>query len=210
MCRCCVTHSWRERPSCRTVDGRRLTSRRATPPCRLVLPRDVVDQRQLMMLSWRRSRSLDVDARRMHVPVRHDGHTQPLHERPADTTTHDACWLDDDDTAPSRDHHVTRSQDDDHERASTLQAATSVDCTSVDCVSSVGCDCSPTSADRRLCQQQHPARRRRGGGMQQAQSDARSPPGKKRLTLSCVMADVSGLLRCMRRLRVTRDHETCV
>jgi len=70
-------------------------------------------------------------------------------------------------------------------------------------------ECSPTSADRHLTLQHSHQRRQQ---LQLGESECESAD-KKRLTLSCMLADFSGLLRRVRRLRLNRtprEHETRV
>jgi len=203
----------------------------------------IQQQLMLSWCRLERSRSLDHDGRRnVPVPPRHAGYgdsgaQQLPSQRPAagaGSASHCStrcrlqdgcsvelraepcefdsnCWIPCDsrgDDVTSLD--VTASQSQlvlDRQRPSTL-AATARGTSSVCSAAAVGCDVGDWSADRRLYHP-HPQRDHR----QHQQPREAGSPGKKRLTLSCVMADVSGLLRCMRRLRVTRavrEHETCV
>lgn len=116
----------------------------------------------------------------------------------------------DDDGFKQRQSQMIVDYDADHQQPSTR---TCID-TSLDSLSSVtqrrsSDEWSLTSADQHLSQQHS-----RGCRQPQRQHDVDSgSPGKKRLTLSCVLADFSGLLRRMRRLRVSRsvrEHETRV
>ena len=143
---------------------------------------------------------------------------RPSHDTSRHRFIATAAVDDDDDDGGERGSSARRVDDD--ELKSQLMVDYDVDCqqsstrtctedTSLDSAGSslVRCTCSSQqwSAERH----QHSPRRRRS-----QQHDAESgSPSKKRLTLSCMLADFSALLRRVRRLRVSRtvgDHETRV
>ena len=115
-----------------------------------------------------------------------------------DTGTVSPCRSEVDSCVTAKQSQLTVDDDDSHRQPSAHTDA------SLDCVPRRPAEWSQAIADRRLCQHLHQRQQ------QQGQSGS---PARKRLTLSCVMADFSGLLQRMRRMRVgrtDREHETYV